>query len=323
MMFATVRKHFEANRSEEGSMVSTDLGKYTGYMNGKWVPGTELKIHIGDRGVKGGDTVFDVARTFDGKSFRMKQHVDRLYRSLKYARIDPGMPSEEIFEISEEAIRRNEHLLAEAGDLLITQLITRGFGRWAHSTGPATVIVEVLPCWWEYAPLFETGTHGVIARTRSYSAESLDPKIKHFSRMNFHMAELEAADVDPEAWPILTDRQGNLTEGTGYNVFLVKDGTIYSPGDDVILQGVTRGAVFDFAGELDIPVVEEPLQPYDLYNADEAFFANTLFCVLPVTKVDNRQIGDGKPGPIARQLLAAWSERVGVDVVDQAVKFHG
>jgi branched-chain amino acid aminotransferase len=321
MMFATVRKHFEANRSEEGSMVSTDLGKYTGYMNGKWVPGTELKIHIGDRGVKGGDTVFDVARTFDGKSFRMKQHVDRLYRSLKYARIDPGMPSEEMFEISEEAIRRNEHLLAEAGDLLITQLITRGFGRWAHSTGPATVIVEVLPCWWEYAPLFETGTHGVIARTRSYSAESLDPKIKHFSRMNMNLAELEAADVDPEAWPILADIEGNLTEGTGQNIFLVTNGVVRTPGDTSVLQGVSRAAVIDLAHRLNIPVVEEDLQPYDLYTADEAFFASTSPCVLPVTRVDRRQVGDGKPGSVTQQLLAAWSEEVGLDIVDQALAF--
>lgn len=83
-----------------------------------------------------------------------------------------------------------------------------------------------------------------------------------------------------------------------------------------------RGAVFDFAGQLGIPVVEEPLQPYDLYNADEAFFSNTLFCVLPVSKVDNRQTGDGRPGPVVQQLLAAWSEQVGVDVVDQAERYY-
>ena len=180
------------------------------------------------------------------------------------------------------------------------------------------MIIEVAPGLWDVAALYSTGVHGVIARTRSYSSQSVDPKIKHFSRMNFHLAELEAADVDPAAWPILLDDQGNLSEGTGYNVFLVTDGVIRTPGDSSILQGVSRGAVFELAAQLGIPVSEEDLQPYDLYNADEAMFTTTPYCVLPVTKADNRLIADGKPGPITQQLLAAWSEMVGVDIVGQA-----
>ena len=102
---------------------------------------------------------------------------------------------------------------------------------------------------------------------------------------------------------------------------MVTDGVIRSPTDKAILQGVSRGMVFDLARQLDIPVVEEDLQPYDLYNADEAFFTTTSPCVLPVTKADNREIADGKPGPVTQQLLAAWSEAVGLDVVDQALRF--
>ena len=294
------------------------MAQYTCYMNGEWVPAEDLKLPISDRAVVGGDSVFDVTRTFNGKSFKMKEHVDRLYRSLKYARIDSGIPVDEMVDLSEESIRRNEHLLEEAGDFRIRHLVTRGTGRWAHTSGPATVIIEVTPGLWDAAALYSTGVHGVIARTRSYSSQSVDPKIKHFSRMNFHLAELEAADVDPEAWPILLDDQGNLSEGTGYNVFLVTDGVIRTPGDSSILQGVSRGAVFELAAQLGIPVSEEDLQPYDLYNADEAMFTTTPYCVLPVTKADNRVVGDGKPGPITQQLLAAWSEMVGVDVVGQA-----
>ena len=294
------------------------MAQYTCYMNGEWVPAEDLKLPISDRAVVGGDSVFDVTRTFNGKSFKMKEHVDRLYRSLKYARIDSGIPVDEMVDLSEESIRRNEHLLEEAGDFRIRHLVTRGTGRWAHTSGPATVIIEVTPGLWDAAALYSTGVHGVIVRTRSYSSQSVDPKIKHFSRMNFHLAELEAADVDPEAWPILLDDQGNLSEGTGYNVFLVTDGVIRTPGDSSILQGVSRGAVFELAAQLGIPVSEEDLQPYDLYNADEAMFTTTPYCVLPVTKADNRVVGDGKPGPITQQLLAAWSEMVGVDVVGQA-----
>ena len=114
--------------------------------------------------------------------------------------------------------------------------------------------------------------------------------------MNFALADLEAADVDPEAWPILTDSEGNLTEGSGYNVFLVTDGVIRTPGDRSILQGVSREMVFDLAKQMNIPLVEEDLQPYDMYTADEAFFASTSPCVVPVTVVDKRQVGDGRPG---------------------------
>ena len=132
------------------------------------------------------------------------------------------------------------------------------------------------------------------------------------------MAELEAADVDPDAWPILMDTDGNLTEGTSNNVFLVTDGVIRTPTDRNILQGGSRNMIFDLARQMSIPVVEEDLQPYDLYTSDEAFFSRTGPCLLPVTKVDNRQVAGGKPGPIVQQLLAAWSEAVGMDIVDQA-----
>ena len=303
-------------------MAASDRARYTAFLNGDWVPCSELKIDVSDRGFKVGDTVFDVTRTFNGKSFRLREHVGQLYRSLKYTRIDPGMPAEEMLEVSEEAIRRNEHLLSKEGDFSIRQIITRGPGRWASTAEPPTVIIEVGPNLWDAAPFYDSGAHCVIARTRSYSSESVDSKIKHHSRMNFNLADLEAKDVDPQAWPVLTDTDGNLTEGVGYNIFLVTDGVIRSPGDTAILQGVSRGAIFDLAERLDIPLIDEPLQPYDLYTADEAFLSNTNFCVLPVTKADTRQIGDGVPGPIVQQLLAAWSEWVGVDIVDQQKRFH-
>ncbi len=298
------------------------MADYTAYFNGEWVPFSQVKIDPMDRGFMVGDVIFDVARTFGGKSFRMKEHIDRLYRSLKFVRIDPGLFPEEMLDISEEAIRRNESLRSEVGDFTITQFVTRGPGGSTRDAGPPAVCVKAAPVnFARFAQLFEDGAHGVITRTRSYPVESLDPKVKNYSRMNFNLADLEAADVDPEAWPILTDADGNLTEGTGYNLFLVTDGVIRTPGDRNILQGVSRGMVFDLARQLGIPLVDEDLQPYDMYTADEAFFSSTSPCVLPVTKVDKRDVGEGRPGPIVQQLLSAWSESVGVDIVDQALQF--
>lgn len=298
------------------------MADYTAYFNGEWVPWSQVKIDPMDRGFLVGDVIFDVARTYDGKAFRMKEHIDRLYRSLKYVRIDPGLSVEEMTEISAEVTRRNEHLRADVGDFTIWQFVTRGLGRCTASAGPPTVSVKVSPVdFGRFAPSYDDGAHAVITHTRSYSAESLDPKIKHFSRMNFNLADLETSDVDPEAYPILTDLNGNLTEGTTNNVFLVTDGVIRTSPDNDILQGVSRGMVLDLAAQLDIPLVEEDIQPYDLYTADEAFFSSTGPCVQPMTKADNRQIGDGKPGPISKQLLAAWSEAVGVDVIGQAQRY--
>ena len=298
------------------------MADYVAYFNGDWVSFEDVKVSPHDRGFTVADVVFDVARTFNGKSFRMKQHVDRLYRSLKFVRIDPGLSPDEMLSVSEESIERNMDLLPDAGDFTVRQWVTRGPGRWAHTAGPPTVCVEVQRISFErYAGLYGDGAHGVIARTRSYPAESLDPKVKHYSRMNFNLAELEAADVEESAWPILLDVDGNLTEGTGYNVFLVTDGVLRLPGDSTLLQGVSRGMVVDLARQLDIPIAEEELQPYDLYTADEVFFSGTSPCVLPVTRVDRREVGDGAPGPVTQQLLAAWSETVGLDIVDQALRF--
>ena len=301
------------------------MAEFTAYFKGKWVTPDELNINVRDRGFMNSDVVFDVCRTFNGKSFRMSYHIDRLYRSLKYTRIDPGLSPEEMLGISEEVVRRNEPMRAQGGDFYVRQFVTRGpqqagnTGPGAATAGPPTVVVDVWPLDSGYfARAYTDGLHGVIARTRSYAVESVDSKIKHYNRMNFNLAELEVADVDPDAWPLLMDSDGNLTEGTGYNVFMVTNGVLRTPGDRTVLQGGSRNMVIDLAHQLNIPVMEEDLQPYDLYTADEAFFCRTGPCILPVTQADRRQIADGKPGPVTQQLLAAWSEAVGVDIVGQA-----
>src|SRR5262249_27160526 len=234
----------------------------------------------------------------------------------------PGLSPAEMERISEEVISRNEHLRADVGDYQLWQFVTRGRGRWAHKAGPPAVGICTRQLGFSrFAHLYRDGAHGVIVRPRSFSADALDPKVKNFSRMNFNLAELEAADVDPEGWPILTDSRGSITEGVGYNVFIVTDGVIRTAGDRGVLQGVSRGMVFDLAKELDPPVVEEDLQPYDVYTADEVFFTSTSPCVLPVTQVDRRPVGDGRPGPVVARLLQAWSEVVGVDIVAQANRY--
>jgi branched-chain amino acid aminotransferase len=289
------------------------------YMNGEFIPEAQARIDPMDRGFYVGDAVFDIARTYDGRPFKLREHTERLYRSLKYVRIDPGIDLEEMIAVSEELVRRNEGALADAGDWYVWQTVTRGVAATRAIAAAPTVLVMTKPVPWNpWGTFYKDGAHAAITRTRAYSGQSLEPKIKHYSRMNFNLAELEARDVDPAALPILLDMDGNVAEGTGYNVAIVTDGVIKTPGDRSILRGISRDTMFELAAQKGIPTSEEALQPYDVYNADEVFFVTSPTFVTPVTVVDRRTVGDGRPGPVVGKLLAAFSELVGVDVVGQA-----
>ena len=297
--------------------------EYMIWLNGEYIPRSEAKIGMTDRCFRLGDVIFDTSRTFNGKVFRLREHLDRLYRSMKYTRIDSGMSIDEFERLTLEVVERNEAVRKPANDdYMITQIVTRGEGGLTvDGTMKPNVSVWIDPIGFErYAPLYDAGAHVVIAKTRSYSSEQLDPKIKHYSRLNFVMAELEAKDVDPDAFPVLLDTSGNISESVGANFFIVTDGVLRTAGDKDILQGVSRMTVMELAEQLGIRVSEEELQPYDVITADEAFLSSTPFCVLPVGRVDNRDIGNGAPGPITKQLLAAWGEMVGLDIVDQMVE---
>ncbi|MCH2304204.1 MAG: aminotransferase class IV [SAR202 cluster bacterium] len=299
-----------------------DYSNFETYFNGDWIPYREVMINPEDRGFTLADVVFDIGRTFNGKPFALDHHIDRMYRSLQYVRIDPGMTSEDMTSICEEAVQRNHKYLEEAGDFTIHPWVTRGVG--AVNDSIPTVCISIKPVnFAAFANAYVDGVKAVIAKTRSYSTDMMDPKVKHHNRMNFVLAELEAKDVDPKALPVLMDGNGNLTEGSGYNVFLVKDGVLKTPKGTSILWGVSRRTVMEVANNIGIQVVEEDLQPYDIYTADEVFFTRTSPRITPVNSIDNRLIGDGKPGPMTKQLLAAHSERVGVDIVDQALHHTG
>ncbi|MBN19226.1 MAG: branched-chain amino acid aminotransferase [Chloroflexi bacterium] len=299
-----------------------DYSNFETYFNGEWIPYREVLINPEDRGFTLADVVFDIGRTFNGKPFALDHHINRMYKSLQYVRIDPQMDAEHMTSICEEAVQRNNKYLDESGDFTIHPWVTRGVGS-VTSSNP-TVCISIKPVnFAAFAKAYIDGVKAVIAKTRSYSTDMMDPKVKHHNRMNFVLAELEAKDVDANALPVLMDGNGNLTEGSGYNVFLVKDGILKTPKGTNILWGVSRRTVMEIAKNIGIQVVEEDLQPYDIYTADEVFFTRTSPRITPVNSIDNRIIGDGKPGTITRQLLAAHSERVGVDIVDQALHHTG
>ena len=258
--------------------------EYQIWLNGEFVERDKAQVSLLDRGFRLGDVVFDTSRTFDGKVFRLRDHLERFYRSLKYVRIDPHMSIDEMEAKTLEVVAKNEDLRRQRhDDYMITQIVSGGIGTRGGDPTIAIVIDPLgSPRW---APAYENGANIVISKTRSYSSQSLDPKVKHYSRLNFVLAELEATDFDPNAIPLLLDLEGNVSESVGANFFIVRAGKLIVPRTESTLQGVSRLTIVEIAESLDIPVEEGTIQPYDVYTADEALLCSTPYCILPVGQV--------------------------------------
>jgi branched-chain amino acid aminotransferase len=286
------------------------------YVNG-FVPESAASVSIFDKGVQLGQGVYERTRTFEHgtKTFRLDEHLARLQRSLRAIRLDPGLSMAELKEVTLDLAARNRDLLGPNDDYSIGHYITRG-----RPGGPPTVIIFTEPIPFKsFAREYLEGGHAVTAVTRALPTQVIDPKMKTTSRMHFWLAEIEAHLVDPKAYPLVLDLDGNVTELTAANFWIVRDGVVITPPDRSILGGISRGAVLDVARDLGIPVAEQNFQVYDVRNADEAFLTTTTRSVLPITQVDGGPIGDGKPGPIVARLQNGWTERFGFDFVAQAL----
>ena len=167
---------------------------------------------------------------------------------------------------------------------------------------------------------FTDGVHVVTPSIRHIPPQCTDPKMKCRSRMHWWLASKESELVDPRAIPLVLDLDGNVTETGGSNFLIAKDGAVISPPPRNILPGISLQTIRELCGELDIPFVERDLQVHDVINADEAFLPTTPYCMAPVTKINGIEIGDGVPmGPLFRSLIGRWSERVGLNIVEQIV----
>lgn len=290
------------------------------FFNGKLLPEREVGIPIRDRGFIYGDAAFDATRTFGGRTFKLKEHIDRLYNSLRYLRIDPGMDKAEMERWSLEVVNHNYPLLPPGQDMWVMQRISRG----VESTEPGaeeqpTVLIEshAIP-FARRAPLYRDGISAVTPSVPRIPPRFLSPRAKTHNYLNLVIGDLEVRDTDPNAWAVLLDEAGNLTEGRGSNIFLVKDGTVSTPQGRYVLEGITREVVLDLATGLGLPVAETDLDLYDAYTADEAFLTSTSLCICPIGRMNGAAIGSGAvPGPVTRQLMTAFSDLAGMDYVEQ------
>src|SRR5262245_2556991 len=306
---------------EEGPMARADR---IAYFNGRYVPEREVLIPFRDRGFRYGDAVFDTTRTFGHRVFKLAEHVERLYRSLRYFRIDPGLTPDEIVKITEDVLRRNLPLLEPDEDYWVTQRVSRGLDPvhrdvWAQD-GP-TVIVECVPLPLRArAALYRDGIRIVTPSIRRTPPAALSPRVKTQNYLNLVAADLEVKARDPEAWAVLLDVDGNLTEGLGSNIFLVARGGLVTPREQMVLSGISRETVIDLAREAGLTVVEKDLDLYDTCNADEAFLTSTSLCLCPIASVNGARIGGAIPGPVTRQLMEAYTRFVDFDFVGQYLK---
>jgi len=294
------------------------------FLNNNLIPASQAHLAIFDAGVVMGATVTEMTRTFKQQPFRLGDHLDRLFRSLKYTRMEIGLSKEQLAAASRELITHNAALADPDDELGLIHFVTAGeLAVYAGSAGRSarmtpTVCAHTFPMPFElWAGKLDTGAHLVTPSIRHVPPQCFDPKMKYRSRMHYYLADKEAQLVDPDAVALLLDLAGNVTETSGANFLIVERGTIVSPTLVNTLPGISRATVIELAAKLGIPFVEKDIQVHSVMNADEAFTTSTPFCALPVTKINGVAIGSGKPGPIWRRLMTAWSELVGVDIEKQ------
>ena len=292
-------------------------GERVAYVNGRIVPESEAVVSIRDRGFLSGDAVFDTTRTFGGRIFRLDEHLDRFFSSLKYMRIDPGLTKDDFARLTMEVLQANMPLLDGDDDYWVTQRVTRGV-RVGGEDKPS-IIIECVPLPFKArARYYRDGLPVIVPSVRRTPPESQSPRAKVHNYVNLVQAELEVRSQNPDAWPILLDTNGNLCEGPGSNIFIVKDGAVMTPKEQFVLAGISRRVTIELAQELGIEVHETDIDLFDAYTADEAFVTSTSFCICPVSSFNGSTVADGAvPGPVTDRLTRAYSGMVDLDITAQ------
>ena len=275
------------------------------YLNGKFVPEEQATVSVFDHGFLYGDGVFEGIRAYGGRVFRLEDHVRRLFDSAQAILLSIPMSQEEMCSAILETLRRNN-----LRDAYIRPIVSRGYGDLGldpNKCKKATVIIIAIEWGAMYGNLYEVGLTAISVAVRRNSPDSLPPNIKSLNYLNNILAKIEA-NIKGGNEAIILDSRGLVSEGSGDNIFVIKNGKVYTPYTINNLKGITREAVIDAAATRGYNILERDMGLFDLYTADEVFVTGTAAEVAPVTRVDGRVIGTGKPGPITKELMAAFKE---------------
>ena len=278
------------------------------WMDGKLVDQADAKISVYDHGLLYGDGVFEGIRAYNGKIFEAEAHLRRLYDSAKAIRLSIPIAPAQFKSAMEQTVKANGFT-----DCYIRAVVTRGVGFLGidpnKCANPSVfIIADTIHV---YAKeLYEKGIAVVTASVIRNHPNALSPRIKSLNYLNNILARIEANDAGVSE-AIMLNHEGNVAECTVENIFIVRDGLVQTPGTaDGILEGITRSVMIKLCHRLSIPCVEKTLQRLDLYVADEIFATGTGAEVMPITKVDGREIGSGQAGPITKRLIEAFHRHI-------------
>jgi len=278
------------------------------YLDGQWLDKDSARISVFDHGLLYGDGVFEGMRVYGGRTFRLAEHVDRLYDSAQAIMLTVPMSREAMIAVTEEGVRR-----AGLQDGYLRHVITRGVGDLGLDprkcpTATVIIIFDVIAIW--PPERYEQGLTLITAGTPINQREALSPRVKSLNYLNHILAKVEATNAGADD-AIMLDAGGHIAEATGMNLFVWKHDVLYTPAVYAgLLKGVTRDVIIELAREAGYRVKETLLNRYDLYTAEEAFLTGTAAEVAPIRAVDGRVIGGGKAGPVTRDLRARFQKLV-------------
>jgi len=278
------------------------------YLDGKFVDQADAKVSVFDHGLLYGDGIFEGIRLYQGNIFRLEEHLERLEYSAKALLLKLPLSRREIADATCETCRQNN-----LTDGYIRLVVTRGVGDlglspWLCPTPSIFIIADKIALY--PAEHYTTGLSIVTVPTRRTNPAALSPAVKSLNYLNNILAKIEARQAGALEAIMLND-QGYVGECTGDNIFIVHKGEILTPAaSQGALKGITRDTIFDIAKEIGVPIREADLTRYDVWCADECYLTGTGAEVIPVVKLDGREIGAGKPGAITQKVLAAFRRRV-------------
>lgn len=276
------------------------------WLDGKLVDESEAKISVFDHGLLYGDGVFEGIRFYNGRVFRLEEHIRRLFDSARAIVMTLPWTQEEVWRFTCETVAANG-----LTDGYIRLVITRGAGElglnpYLCPKPSMFIIASTIKLYPE--EYYRDGLAVITCATRRPAPGALMPQVKSLNYLNNVMAKVEAIQANAlEA--VMLNEQGYVAECTGDNIFILRDGVLHTPQvSDGALDGITRRVILELADQLGIPKVERSLTRYDLFIADEFFLTGTAAEVIPVVSLDRRVIGDGTPGPLTKRFIAAFKE---------------
>ena len=290
------------------------------YLKGEFVPASKCVLPIYDLGIVLGAAVTDFLRTFHTEPYRIQDHVQRFYRSCKYAHIEPPVCIEESISISKTLIEHNSKIHPDH-EIGLVYYMTAGEnavyagGAGLNNAPTPTYVQHTFPMQFHlWRNIFLHGAQCVTPTPRHWPPQCLSSKIKNRNRLHMWIGEQEIMQNNPDAMALYLDIHGNITETCGSNFVIYQDGKVISPQRANILWGISLTVLTEILSDMNIQFEERDLQLYDVINANEAWIPTTPYCLGPVTSINGTASGDGKPGPMWRRILDHWSRIVGKDI---------